>query len=465
MKRYDNIVLNKLLDSYENSSAYRAERYGSGESAVRDSGVSEMPKSVAETGCAEPARDSVKTAPARRRGIFCRIDKKNFPDYFDEASGAYDVLHQQFYVLEQKGLIRLYWRDGIEGHILEKAALNTENIPEAYRYLSRLPLWKKEERIKDICSSYLCKDNSCSANTDAEAGTDILLNFLSWVTVRIDAGESIRQFADVDDPAGFDRLCRLVAAIINNDRDIYLRQFSTAVFNDSKTAEKILDKAASVIRNFGGGTFGKDADSQAENLSTDEILENYGIYRNPLWIYMKGHAGIIIGDSSVDLSVPDNGIGLTLRDLDFVRADPESAPDCVLTVENLTSYYQQETIVEGKKAMVIYIGGFAGRKKRNFIKDLSISYPSAEFMHSGDIDCGGFRIWKSLCEGCGIRFKTYRMDCKTFMRYRSSGRPMTAHDIRTLEAMRSDPFYADQRELFEMMLDAGLKLEQESFAE
>ena len=83
MKRYDNIVLNKLLESYENSSAYRAERIGRTKSAACDADDPKNPEITAGDKCDEAAADR---APAHRRGIFCRIDKKNFPDYFDEAS-------------------------------------------------------------------------------------------------------------------------------------------------------------------------------------------------------------------------------------------------------------------------------------------------------------------------------------------------------------------------------------------
>jgi hypothetical protein len=82
-------------------------------------------------------------------------------------------------------------------------------------------------------------------------------------------------------------------------------------------------------------------------------------------------------------------------------------------------------------------------------------------MHYGDIDCGGFRIWKTLSEGTGLEIELYRMDLETYRQYRESGRELTEHDRVLLQEMMEDPFYCDQKELFREMLEAGLKLEQE----
>lgn len=459
MKRYDNIVLNRLLDSYENSAAYMAEH------------AAECSDSAA------PGGDPVPECGhhPRRRGVFCHIDKKNFPDYFDTSSGAYEMLHAQLQELEQKGMIRLYWRGGIKGHILEKAALELDNVGSCYRFLKRKQRWEKEAKISGICRKYLSlavEKGSCETECEAERtgisgraeSTAILTAFLEWIMDRLQSGESIKRYADIDDPSGFDRICRLLLAVLTNKREQYLRQFSIGLFSDSKVAEKELEKALSVIREF------SPAYIDCSGLSSEHILEMFGIYRNPVWLYMKGFAVIGTGDvrggteaGEADLKPLENGIGFTLRDLASVRPDPAYPPEIVLTVENLTSYYRQDVVISGRKALVIYLGGFAGRQKREFLMKLRETFPSAGFMHSGDIDCGGFRIWKSLCEGTGIWFEPYNMDAETFRKFSESGRPLTSHDREILGSMKRDPFFREQWELFDLMLDTGIKLEQEGF--
>lgn len=431
MSRYDDLVLNMLLDSYENSAAYAEEH--------------------------STKREQCGHVRSRRRGIFCRIDRKKFPAYFDTASDDYQVLHQQLQELERKGLIRLYWKDDRKGHILEKAALIQGREEECYRLLHRSPRWRKEARIGSICRRF---------ETEAERirSAEPLTCFLSWIMDRLEDGSSIRQYVDLDDPDAFERLCRLLLAVLTNEQDIYLREFSTVVFHDSKIAERELERAASVIRSFSSG------ENDAANLHTDEIMEMYGVYRNPVWIYLKGTGRFRIGSGedcvgSVDISALENGLGLTLRDLEQLEPEHSVCPEVVLTVENLTSYYQQDSMALGRSTLVIYLGGFAGRQKREFLKRLRETYPNASFLHSGDIDCGGFRIWKALCEGTGIPFATYRMDLPTFEQFQGSGRPLTKKDCEQLRLMKEDPFFNEQCDLFDRMLESGLKLEQESFRE
>lgn len=441
MKRYDNRVLNKLLDSYENSSAYSAYRPGCGNAAV----------------------DSEQK---HKRGIFCRLDQKNFPEYYDTTSGAYETVHDQLMELEQKGLIRLYWRNGVKGHILEKAALEVCSAERCYEYLGRTPRWKKEERIAEISSKYRTLSDEGHAGISSTDSSGIMLSFLDWVENRLTNGESIKRYVDIGDPSGFDRLCRLLTAILTNDQDKYLRQLSTEVFNDSKIAERELEKAVSVIRGFKDSAYAADDYSV---MNSDEILESLGVYRNPVWMYIKGYAAMMIEPESggsgdrVWLQSLENGIGFTLRDLSRIRPDPTNPPDCVMTVENLTSYYQQEPLLSGMKTMIVYLGGFAGRQKLAFLKRLRDAYPRARFLHSGDIDCGGFRIWKSLCCGTGISFETYNMDVETFKKHIRTGRPLTDPDRKHLEKMIDDPFFAKQKDIFDLMLLTGIKLEQESF--
>ena len=55
------------------------------------------------------------------------------------------------------------------------------------------------------------------------------------------------------------------------------------------------------------------------------------------------------------------------------------------------------------------------------------------------------------------------MDMETFNQFRTSGKPITEHDRKILNTMKEDPFFAGQIDLFEEMLETGIKIEQESF--
>ena len=166
----------------------------------------------------------------------------------------------------------------------------------------------------------------------------------------------------------------------------------------------------------------------------------------------------------IDLRSFPGGLGISNQDIEQIGWNPNSPIDQVVTVENLTSFHQWKA--EKKRPILcIYLGGYHNQVKRLFLRKLYEAWPEAEYRHFGDIDCGGFRIWKDLCVKTGIPFKTLYMDLETYDRYASWGRKLTEQDKKTLRGMMEDPFFHEQRELFARMLKMGMKVEQECVEE
>lgn len=93
MKRYDEKVLNGLIDRYERSSLMR--------------GTNKVNVSISFP-----------------------INKRTLPEYFDETSNTYVDIHTQLEALEQQGLIVLVWKGGHQGHILEKCLLQPAKLSD-----------------------------------------------------------------------------------------------------------------------------------------------------------------------------------------------------------------------------------------------------------------------------------------------------------------------------------------------
>ena len=407
VKRYDEKILGKLLDKYERSLLY------SGKNQIN-------------------------------RTIFITIQKSILPEYFDESAMQYDIIHEQLEQLEDKGYIHLFWKNKKRGHILEKCELVIERSDDAYRLLNRKPRSTKEQEVFKICQIYQGK----AATLD---------KFLNWVKARVDSNESIRKYVDIDMPKEFERLCELIYRILGNETDCFLRQFSIKHFCDSKIAEKDIEKAAHVILDF-------STEDRIYNLQTEEILEEYNIYKNPSWIMIKGSAVFIKRhddkENEINLHAFPGGIGLENRDIESIYWNSENKIEKIVTIENLTSFHQWK-ISEKQTMLCIYLGGYHNQVKRKFLQEIYRVYPKAEYYHFGDIDCGGFRIWKNLCVKTEIPFKTIYMDLEVYNKYLKWGRPLTEQDRKNLRNMMEDSFFANQRELFQNILDKGIKLEQE----
>ncbi len=398
MKRYDDLILGKLLEKYERSSLSR--------------GVNQ-----------------------RKVSIAYKITEKELPEYFDVSRLDYEYVHSQLAVLEQAGLISLKWQKGREGKILDRCLLVTEKVPEAYRRLSRPSRQQKEERLLQMLEAYALR----------------LPVFVRWVRERLSANASIKLYLDLEDPIQAERICHLAAAIRENRTRQFLRQFSVAVFSDSKAAEREIVNAARILADF-------ESEGRLRGLETQEILEEYLIFKNPSWIYMKG------GPFAREYP---GGIGVTEEDALRLSWDEKHKITAILTIENLTTFHQWESgalsmKTNDREELVIYLAGYANRGKREFLRKLHAAYPDARFFHYGDIDCGGFRIWKTLAQGTGLPIEPFRMDLPTYLKNLRSGRPLTDLDRKTLQEMLSDPFFENQRELFREMLARGVKLEQES---
>lgn len=406
MKRYDERILRALLDKYERSLLY--------------TGKNQVNQTIAVS-----------------------IQKKLLPEYFDESALQFEVIHQQLEVLEEQGYVRLVWKNKKRGHILEKCELVVDHAGAAYQLLRRKPKCQKEDEILEICEQYHGKVQ----------GLD---DFLTWVNNRISSGETVRKYVDVDTPQEFRKLCELIFRILTNEEECFLRQFSIRYFHDSKIAEKEIGKAAHIIAEF----------CCLNGLQTEEILEEYNIYRNPSWLMMKGNVSFFRQNgewrSRIDLSAFCGGIGISNQDIEEISWNRNLPMDWVVTIENLTSFHQfMCPKMENKHMLILYLGGYHNHMKREFLKKLYAAYPKAEYVHFGDIDCGGFRIWKDLCVKTGIPFRTIYMDEKTYDRYQEWGRPLTQTDRKTLSEMLEDSFFDEQSELFLRMLECGVKIEQE----
>lgn len=289
---------------------------------------------------------------------------------------------------------------------------------------------------------------------------DQLPAFAEWIRQRLSRGYSVKQYLDIEYIDHAERICYLASRIMQNRSAQFLRQFSISCFNDSKIAERDLSAAARIIADF-------EYDGRMRGLTSQEVLEEFMIYRNPSWIMIKGGPWA---------EMFPGGIGITEEDALRIEWDTQREISRVLTIENLTTFHQfridrsganQEAcgsgfgVEESGETLVIYLGGYANGIKREFLRRIHGAYPSAEFFHYGDIDCGGFRIWKALSIGTDLEIVPYRMDLETYRQYRESGRELTEHDRVLLKEMMEDPFYSGQKELFRDMLEAGLKLEQE----
>lgn len=402
--RYEERILQTLLDSYERSRLSRGEN----EVAVH---------------------------------IAFPITPKTMPIYFDENSLAYEEIHGTAGHLEEMGYTCSVWKGGKKNHILQKIVLCDEKVDEIYRHLGRVP----EKQMQQAQLAVL-------QELKTECSTPVARNFICWLMKRLEQGKTVKEYLNLDDTEGSRRLIRAIHKIETNQKEIYIREFSVQCFGDSKELEKKSGLIGKISRRFS---------DDMEDMDNDVILAEYGIYRTPNYVYVKGSGRLRIGTPEaydIDLRSLRQGIGLSGEDLDGLEWKVDVSVKRIITIENLTTFFRWEE----PDSVLIYLGGYHNAVRRKFLQKLYQVFPEAEYFHFGDIDVGGFEIYEDLCRRTGIPFTTYKMGISELEQYEQYTRELTENDRKRMDSLLNNEAYENVWPILRYMKEHGKKLEQES---
>lgn len=402
--RYEERILQTLLDSYERSRLSRGEN----EVAVH---------------------------------IAFPITPKTMPIYFDENSLAYEEIHGTAGHLEEMGYTCSVWKGGKKNHILQKIVLCDEKVDEIYRHLGRVP----EKQMQQAQLAVL-------QELKTECSTPVARNFICWLMKRLEQGKTVKEYLNLDDTEGSRRLIRAIHKIETNQKEIYIREFSVQCFGDSKELEKKSGLIGKIFRRFS---------DDMEDMDNDVILAEYGIYRTPNYVYVKGSGRLRIGTPEaydIDLRSLRQGIGLSGEDLDGLEWKVDVSVKRIITIENLTTFFRWEE----PDSVLIYLGGYHNAVRRKFLQKLYQVFPEAEYFHFGDIDVGGFEIYEDLCRRTGIPFTTYKMGISELEQYEQYTRELTENDRKRRDSLLNNEAYENVWPILRYMKEHGKKLEQES---
>lgn len=373
------------------------------------------------------------------------FNRKNLPEYFDESSLAYEEIHSCMKSLEEQGLVTIVWKNGKKDHIIEKVLLNEKNVDEVYVYMKRKP---RTEYVKEHLQ--MLEEEKKKYQTPAVQG------FLDYLKERLTAGKSVKEFIDIEDPGQTSKILKAVGELENNREGCYIREFSIRCFGNSKTFESMLGVVGKILIRFGEGF---------EDMDIYLILAEYSVYHTPDYVYIKGKGELIFKDdpdSVINLSCLKQGIGLSGEDLGKIRIRKNSGIKKILTIENLTTFFRWQE----KDSLMIYLGGYHNSVRRKLLELLYQDFPEAEYLHFGDIDVGGFEIYRDLCRKTGIPFKTCHMGIEELEKYEAYTQELTGNDRKRLEALlqKAEREGKDTRVLL-YMKEQGRKLEQEGIRE
>ena len=230
-----------------------------------------------------------------------------------------------------------------------------------------------------------------------EAEGTFLEPYYEVLLQRLAAGQDVKK-PDMEDEDFFRCLNRAAAV----DTPVWRRQFSKEVLHDSKLFEKkYQDKVVTVLDQY--------SPLVEEGMTADDILRVHGIKTYSQTLEWKGSLIYRIGNGSpIDSSV--NIFGTVINAQTLEQAVPSAAPGIrrILLIENKANY---ESMDFRESTLYIYCHGFFSPKELKFLSALTeIADENIEYLHWGDMDLGGIRIFLYNQRKLFPGLKPYRMD-------------------------------------------------------
>ena len=131
-----------------------------------------------------------------------------------------------------------------------------------------------------------------------------------------------------------------------------------------------------------------------------------------------------------------------------------------ITIENKTAFHR----FNEDDYACMYLGGFASHSQKDFLRELfRHSKDQINYRHFGDIDMGGFIIFRDLKESTKMPFSLYRMGINELQdkRYSACLTELTENDRNNSRSLIDSEEFGD---IVRYMLERNVKLEQEIVA-
>lgn len=300
------------------------------------------------------------------------------------AAGGMRKLLEEADELEKAGLIRT-----------ERKNLGADIVRIHYP-VSAIPKLCRRAGVEDPRERQLRWIRTAEKWTREAEGT-FLEAYYGTLMQRLESGQEVKK-PDMEDEDFFRCLNRAAAV----DTPVWRREFSSEVLHDSKLFEKkYQDKVVTVLEKY--------SPLSEEGMTADDILRVHGIKTYSQTLEWKGPLIYRIGNGSpVDSSV--NIFGTVINAQTLEQAVPAAAPGIrrILLIENKANYESMDFRAD---TLYIYCHGFFSPKELKFLGTLTeIAGENTEYLHWGDMDLGGIRIFLYNQRKLFPGLKPYRMD-------------------------------------------------------
>ena len=404
------VILNRLLDKYENS------------------------KHLSEPGTST-------------RRVMLRIEKKELPEYLYEDAAIRDSYNEAALELEKQHLVQLKWVKGCP--VLSAVILCLDRIIPCYAAAERVHPRVRAKQVSDAVRIAL-----------AGVAVPWIMAWKEDVCKSADEQMKVPAFCKKDDASLRDLLGALrgYAALSGS---ITMRAFSSRCFSDTKYFERnVRDLFLTIARKYDTEL----ALACDENkLGEREQLAFLGIYARPELYELAGNCTIQTSQGSICIGAAPYGLALPSTLVDFIMEIDLTAIRSITFIENKTNYDAYVMSEKQPEELVVYHGGFLSPQKKRLIA--SIAHAASETMKIrfwADIDTGGFRMFRHLQELIPS-LTPMRMSGEFVDSFHEHGLARSEAYLSSLRIDVENGKYPLFRDAIERILNYGVTIEQETF--
>jgi hypothetical protein len=306
------------------------------------------------------------------------------PDY-DSLSTAQRVsrFHDQMAAAERFGAVEVQWGKRDRSHLIERVRVRDPEL--LARHLGRPTAPVTARRLREDLLPL------------AAAGDPWVVGLLDEMTARWARNEAAYRLTARQADATKEFLTLLASISRQEARGLDARTFSQKATNDTKAFERHASRLAAVL-GVRIGQPGAAADVVWAHIGLERFSHPVHI-RGP--VAVEGAAGCLVDG----------------RAKPFASIHPEmvsqlailARPTAILTIENYASFNRQVREIEDG-SLVVYIGGFPAAGVTELLSKVLATVPAdVPFLHWGDVDAGGVRIFRYLEENLARRPQPHLM--------------------------------------------------------
>lgn len=295
------------------------------------------------------------------------------PEY-DRLSTAQQMsrFHDLMAAAERFGAVEVQWGKRDRSHLIERVRVRDDGL--LARHLGRPTAPATAQRVRQELLPV------------ATAGESWVATLLDEMTARWARGEAAHRLTAAQADAAKEFFTLLASISRQEAKGLDARTFSHQATNDTKAFDRHASRLAAVL----GVQIGQPS------AAADLVWAHIGLERFSHPIYLKGPV-VVEGNS---------GRLVDGRAKPFASIHPEmlsqlsvlERPSAILTIENYASFNRQVREIEDG-SLVVYIGGFPAAGVVDLLSKVLMAVPAeVPFLHWGDVDAGGLRIFRYLEE-------------------------------------------------------------------